>query len=361
MTPALAPNVDHDLADAFRAELIRAVFGPDLPSEDTHRTIAAWAAATAPNTLKAVRSDLRIIEAFQRRLTLPALPLAPHRAYALLEERFVAGKAKASIRRLLASAVLLHDLAGLPSPVDATVKWKLKEINRSDNRPVRQARGMRIKGEVGDIHQDEAHPVSLLGLLASLPDDPAGLRDRALLSCGYDAGLRRSEVVRARVEHIDVLPNGEASLFLPRSKTDQEGEGARVWLSARSVEHVQRWTTEAALESGFIFQALSYKVSAHGHLSEQAVSRILKQRLADYLSGLVEAGQLTSGQAHEIVRGTSSHSLRVGCDQDLVAAGLSIGAIMQGLRWSSPRQPLAYARHLAPGSSKLAALMRSVR
>src|SRR3546814_16457711 len=88
-------------------------------------------------------------------------------------------------------------------------------------------------------------PVSLIGLLASLPNDAAGIRDRAMISTGYDAGLRRSELVRIDVKHIERLPTGEASLFVPRSKTDQEGEGARAWLSARSVEYLDQWIEHA--------------------------------------------------------------------------------------------------------------------
>jgi integrase len=245
--------------------------------------------------------------------------------------------------------------------VDETVTWKLKEIRKNDNRPVRQALGLRIKGEVADIHKDEAQPVSLLALLESMPEDPAGLRDRALLSCAYDAGLRRSEVVRARVEDFELLPSGEASLFLPRSKTDQVGEGARVWISASTMQHVAAWRRAAELDAGFVFQSLSDRVSTRGHLAESAVSKILKARLKRYLARLVAQGSMSEDEAARLVSAVSSHSMRVGCDQDLIAGGADLGAIMQGLRWKTPRQPLAYARHLAPGTSKLAALMRSVR
>jgi hypothetical protein len=70
---------------------------------------------------------------------------------------------------------------------------------------------------------------------------------------------------------------------------------------------------------------------------------------------------MTAEEVQTIVEQTSAHSVRVGCDQDLFAAGVDIGAIMQALRWTTPRQPLAYARHLAPVTSKLAAVMRKVR
>ena len=289
------------------------------------------------------------------------MPLTPAACFLLVDERARGGSAKASIDRLVASAVRLHQLAGLPSPIDDTVRWKLKEIRKADTRVRRQARGLRIKGEVADVHADEPQPLSLLALLESIPADPRGLRDRALLSCAYDAGLRRSEVVRARVEDFEPLPSGEASLFLPRSKTDQEGEGARVWMSARTMRHVAAWQEAAELVSGYPFRPLSYRVSAAGHLSDGAVAKILKQRLGEHLAPMVARGDLSQAEANEIVKATSAHSLRVGCDQDLFAAGVDIGAIMQDLRWSSPRQPLAYARQLSPASSKLAAVMRNVR
>lgn len=357
-TPALSVQ---DLPQEFRTELLRAAFGPQPPSDKVHLTIVAWCGAAAHNTLRALRSDLKILDAYQQRWGRPALPLASHDLFFLLEEQARQGKTKSTINRFVASLVRLHLLADLPSPVDQTVRWKLKEIRKSDSRPIRQAAGLRIKGEVADIERDEPQSLSLLALLASIPDDPAGLRDRALISCAYDAGLRRSEVVRARVEDFDLLPNGEASLFLPKSKTDQEGEGARVWMSASTMRHVAAWRRAVELDSGYIFQSLSDRVSPRGHLAESAVSKILKKRLRQHLQPSVSSGTMTADEAEKLVSGFSSHSMRVGCDQDLVASGADIGAIMQGLRWKSPRQALAYARHLAPGTSKLAALMRRVR
>src|SRR3546814_3681131 len=80
--------------------------------------------------------------------------------------------------------------------------------------------------------------------------------------------------------------------------------------------------------------ALSYRVGAAGHLAEGAVSKIIKDRLRAYLIKLADAGKLPHVKINEIVDATSAHSLRVGCDQDLFAAGVDLGAIMQGLRRS---------------------------
>ncbi len=357
---ALYDPISADAGFELRSSLLRAAYGPDTPPSDIHLRIITWSRASAPNTLKAVASDLKIVEAYQSSRYRPTLPLRPIDLYMLIEDRAQQGISKNSIDRLVASMVRLHKLLELPSPVDENLRWKQKEIRKLDSRQKGQALGLRLKGDVANIHDDSAADVSLLGLMASLPNTAAGIRDRAMISTGYDAGLRRSELVRIDVKHIERLPTGEASLFVPRSKTDQEGKGARAWLSARSVEYLNQWIEHADISEGFVFRALSYRVGAAGHLAEGAVSKIIKDRLRTYLITLADAGKLPHVKINEIVNATSAHSLRVGCDQDLFAAGVDLGAIMQGLRWTSPKQPLAYARHLAPATSKLAATMRQI-
>lgn len=353
--------VEQDKGYDVRTALLRAAFGPEKPPSDIHLRLITWSRAAAANTLKAVAADLKIVEAYQSSRFRPTLPLRPIDLYMLIEDRARAGIAKSSIDRLVASMVRLHKLLELPSPVDENLRWKQKEIRKLDTRQKGQARGLRLKGDVSDIQADQPVPVSILGLLDSLPVDAAGHRDRALISTGYDAGLRRSELVRIDFKHIERLPTGEASLFVPRSKTDQEGEGARAWLSVRSVRYLDQWIEFAGIEEGYIFRPLSHRVGASGHLAEGAVSKILKSRLRKYLASLADAGQIPQNAINEIVSQTSAHSLRVGCDQDLFAAGVDLGSIMQGLRWTNPKQPLAYARHLAPATSKLASTMRKLQ
>lgn len=349
-----------DAKATFRDRLLRAAFGPEAPPKEVHNRIVAFAGAAAPNTLRALLADLRIADDYQKKRNHPVLPVVPTDLYLLVHERAQRGAAKSSIARLVASLVRLHQLAGYPSPVDDNVRWKLKEIRKQETRAPRQALGLRLKGETADIHGDEPQPLSLLRLLDSIPADPAGLRDRALISMGYDAGLRRSELVRVRTQDIERLSNGEASLFILKSKTDQEGEGARVWLSRRSVAHLDAWLAVSRIEDSYVFRPLSYRVGQQDHLYPGAVSKILKARMTAFLETLVSEGVLTKEQALLVIANTSAHSLRVGCDQDLFAAGVDIGAIMQGLRWTSPKQPLAYARHLGPATSKLASIMRKV-
>ena len=353
--------VANKTVDLARHEVLSAIYGHALPDEERHRKIAGWLASLPHNSVRAVRSDLRTVVAFQQSNSDPALPLQPSRMLRLLESLAETSKSKATVSRLVATMVKIHDVAGFSQCTDSLTKYKLKQIRRTDSRKINQARGLRLKGETHDVVEDDPMPLSLLRLVDNIPNDLAGLRDKALLSATYDAGLRRSEVVRVRVPHIEKLPNGEASLFIPRSKTDQTGEGSRAWLSARTVEYIDNWLTAAEITKGFVFWSLSYRIGQDSPLSEAALSVIWKKRLAHHLRRLESSGEISALQSLEVVRNSSSHSLRVGCDQDLFAMGVDIGAIMQGLRWSSPKQPLAYARHLAPSTSKLAANIRLAR
>src|SRR3546814_8391000 len=48
-----------------RTTLLRAAFGPEKPPPDIHLRLITWSRAAATNTLKAVATDLKIVEAFQ--------------------------------------------------------------------------------------------------------------------------------------------------------------------------------------------------------------------------------------------------------------------------------------------------------
>ena len=90
-----------------------------------------------------------------------------------------------------------------------------------------------------NVERDEPRGLNVLALLESCPEDLPGLRDRALLSAGYDTGLRASELVAIEAEHIIEAIDPDARLLaIKRSKGDQEGEGATAFLSPRTVRAI---------------------------------------------------------------------------------------------------------------------------
>jgi hypothetical protein len=239
---------------------------------------------------------------------------------------------------------------------------------------------------------------TLTALLGACGGDLQGLRDAALLSLGYDAGLRVSELVAVTVAHIDPHSDGSALLFIPLSKTDQEGQGAWGWLSADTMRRVGAWLVASAITEGPVFRRvgvdrrrlraavppMAYE-AIPGHtrywqeklkgksaepartvytvgtasLSRQGVNGIYRRvALSAFDQGLVE---MPIAKVEDAARALSSHSLRVGLTQDLFAAGEDGVGIAQALRWSSPSTALRYGRKLAARSNVAARVLSRIR
>lgn len=99
--------------------------------------------------------------------------------------------------------------------------------------------------------------VTLTGLLAACGTDLAGLRDAALFSMAYDAGLRVSELVGSSVEDLTLESDGTGRLFIPFSKTDQGGEGRFAWVSKETMGRVSSWLLASEIKTGSIFRRIS--------------------------------------------------------------------------------------------------------
>jgi integrase len=70
----------------------------------------------------------------------------------------------------------------------------------------------------------------LTALAARGGDDHIGVRDRALLALGWAGMLRSGELVGVDWEHVEFRGSG-VMLYIPRSKTDQAGQGAWVFVA----------------------------------------------------------------------------------------------------------------------------------
>ena len=121
-------------------------------------------------------------------------------------------------------------------------------------------------------------------VLAHLPANLSGVRDRALLLTGYTGGLRRSELAASTFKDLEWLEEG-AVLTLRRSKTDQEGHGRKVAIPRGAhrttcpVTALTDWIEAAGITEGPLFR----EIDRHGKVSTQALHRdsvgaILKMR-----------------------------------------------------------------------------------
>ncbi|UZW57625.1 hypothetical protein NUH86_18800 [Sphingobium sp. JS3065] len=118
----------------------------------------------------------------------------------------------------------------------------------------RQAGPLRFGEGIG---RDAVKGFTLSVLLEACGGDVVGLRDAALLSLGYDAGLRVSELAAVDLDRIEPQEDGSAVLELARSKTDQEGQGAFVWLSPDTMRRVTLWVEAASIRTGVLFRRVA--------------------------------------------------------------------------------------------------------
>jgi len=351
-------------------------------------------AAIAAASQAALAADLACYIAWcsdERRPPLPADPETLVRYLAMLEARRAQ---PATMARRIASLASIHQLCGLTAQAlptsHAMVRAALKGVRRRRGAAQQQAAPLRL-GTVLDPH---ARGFTLSALLAACGGDLQGLRDAALLSLGYYAGLRVNELVAVEEERIDPHNDGSALLFIPSSKTDQEGQGAWAWLSPDTMRRVGVWLEASEIRSGPILRRVGvdrrrarvavppmaydaipgntrhwqerlrgtpardartvYTVGTAA-LTRQGVNAIYRRvALAAYDQGLVV---MPVGEVEAAAHALSTHSLRVGLTQDLFAAGEDGVGIAQALRWSSPSTALRYGRKLAARSNVAARVL----
>ena len=380
-----APAQRHDVVPSAQS---MGVLAERLPAIDRDLLIA-FAAAAAPNSLRALTSDFVAFELWCRGRGVLALPAASATVADYLRARDAVGAAPASLARYKASVSRVHVLARLADPTrDPLVTLTLRAVRRARGTAQKQARPLRFKGAVKDVRTDAPRGLSLSAMLDGCGTTVIGRRDAALLSVAYDTGLRAAELVALAVEDLVAAIDADAGLItVRRTKSDQEGEGATAYLSPRSMRTLRLWLEEAGITAGPLFRRVFVRrlparaavagarwarvdggelrmgkhpdapaAAAHTRytvgdeaLTAASVTGVYRRAMARAFA----AGSLPDLDAREFaawVAGVSAHSTRVGLTQDLFSAGEDLAGIMDALRWKTPRMPLLYNRNLAAES-----------
>ncbi len=136
-----------------------------------------------------------------------------------------------------------------------------------------------------------------------------------------------------RFEHITFSSKG-MEILIPRSKTDQAGEGQTCALPKGNemlcpVTALKIWCEKTHIESGFIFR----KISKNGTLNKDAIAG---GHLNIILKDLAQCCNLSNAENY------SSHSLRRGFATAASQQGASLSAIMRQGRWQHSDTALGY-------------------
>jgi site-specific recombinase XerD len=175
----------------------------------------------------------------------------------------------ASIEQALAAITWMHTNAHHDNPRnDPRVKLVMKGIrNKIGVRPKRKS--PILMAQLLDAIETEGH-------------DLRGLRNRALILCGWTGAMRSSELVMIDVSSIAYVGDG-ATVLIEKSKTDQEGAGMLKQLPAiddprlNATMAIRKWLTAAKITDGPVFRAiLGNDKVRDGYMTTREVRRIIK-------------------------------------------------------------------------------------
>ena len=207
-------------------------------------------------------------------------------------------------------------MRNLDSPFDAPL---VRAARQKACRAVRHRPARKSKHAVtGDILND---------LLGTCGHDLLSLRDAAVLVLAWaSGGRRRSEIAGLGREDLDLSDFADKNLI--ETKTTGTGETPRLVLKRRAATIVHRWITEAEIDDGPLFRAVSKSDGPLPRgLSADGVRHVLKTRLiaADYPPDFA-----------------SPHGLRAGFLTQAALDGAPLQAAMRLSLHRSAKQAMAY-------------------
>lgn len=218
--------------------------------------------ALSDNTRRAYRSDIEHFQAWGG-----IIPATPEQIAAYIST-YAGALSIATLQRRLVSISKVHAVQGYADPAKTVlVKMVLRGIRREHGVPQTQ---------VLPILKED-----LTVMLSHVPDTLKGARDKALLLLGFCGAFRRSELSALRCTDLEFSLQG-LTVTLPRSKTDQYGQGRKVGIPKGRgricpVASVGFWLKSALIDAGYVFRSVTKgeRISSE-RLSDRAVAEIVK-------------------------------------------------------------------------------------
>ena len=314
--PADACPDDRHLGDKTDSVAVR---DPEIFWADAPERVADLAAASlSKNTRRAYRGALQRLQHY---LDKNGASLTDGWLASYLASLFHRGRSPSSASMVVAAVRFRAKATGEPSPAGPATDRVLAGFRREGRQ--------RGRGQVEGISWEMADVIA--SLITSVETGSlAAFRDAALISLMSDAMLRVSEVAALQCADIREAAGGAGLLTIHSSKTDQDGEGAILFLGALTMRRIRAWITASGFNSGPLFRPIRVGgIVEEDALSSRSIRNVIQKRAK-------QAGI-------DGVR-ISGHSLRVGSAQSLALRGASLVELQQAGRWTSPHMPGRYVR-----------------
>ena len=302
------------------------------PADRSNLVMDALEANLAPRTRAVYASHWRHWQAWCVENGVTALPAAPEDLATYLAER-AQRHAISTVRTAAAAVGAVHAIAdvtgafgddtGKANPAQHEgVKLTLKGLARQHSRRSRQVKGLTALNLAG-IAATARWPRYREGAAEA---KLRGTTDLAMIGLMRDAMLRRSEAAALTWDDLSEEEDGSGRIYIARSKTDQEGEGAAGYVSPQTM----RWVKELRQRAG----------------ERERIIGLSPHQIARRIASAAEAAGLTGRYG--------GHSPRIGMTLDLAEANVQLPSLMQVGRWKSPAMPALYIRNLSAGHNAVA-------
>ena len=279
----------------------------------------------ADGTHLVYQNQWRYFEEWCERWGFQSLPAHPAVVSVYVCQRASLDAALSTLRTAVAAVGYFHNMKGHPSPcANPGLRLVMRGLARKNGRAARQVKGI-IQQDFDAIVNSARKPRP--GETVATAERRAVL-DIALISFMRDGLLRRGEAAAAKWSDLEVVHGGVdgerwGALTIPRSKTDQDGEGIPVVMTDETLDRLDEmkayYPRRRRQRMGCIFP-----------IGERQIANRIKD--AAYFAGL--AGRY------------SGHSPRVGMVIDLVVDGVEKPSLMKEARWSSDRMISRYAGNI---------------
>ncbi len=259
-------------------------------------------AATTDNTRRTYQSAIRQFERWGGRLPAEADTIIRY---------LIDRQPDVSIRTLDLHMTALrqwHEYQRLPDPTrNPLVQKTLEGMRRRHGSPKKKARPLSMDELAAMIRWLNKQEPSLIQH-----------RNRALILTAFFGAFRRSELVSLSCENLEWHSEGVV-ITLPRSKTDQLGEGMERAIPRDHsilcpVTALSTWIEEAELQSGPLFRRINrWGQPGQAAMDPSSINLILKKIATE--AGLGNASDFSS---HSFRRGLSTSAARAGVDFELI-------------------------------------------
>ncbi|MPM74201.1 Tyrosine recombinase XerC [bioreactor metagenome] len=277
--------------------------------------------AKADNTKKSYHTDWQDFIKYCENIDTEYLPATVVTIVNYLTQLVEHAKVSTITRRISAISQA-HQTAGFTSPTHALPVRALMS-------GIRRAKGTAQEGKTPILVDD------IKTMIAMLPDNLLGVRDKALLLLGFTGAFRRSELVSLNIEDL-AFSRERLTVLLRKSKTDQDGQGTKKGIPycldsiTCPVQAIQDWLNASGIVTGALFRAINRHGQLQpGRLSDKAVALIVKRS--------VEATGLNPNNY-------SGNSLRAGLATSAAMVGVEERVIMQQTGHKSVNMVRKYIR-----------------